>query len=135
MEWGCKTQSCRQYEIDQKRTSTQSVAQLMINDFFCLCSLEADPTGNILVQTTAARQSDSYEASATGKLVTSGPEYPNVYFDGKAASTLSDNKKMSLLEGKWESSDLHKYTFPSRHTFTAYCTIDVLDVVSSTIHG
>ena len=89
----------------------------------------------MFAQTTTARQSDSSEATATGRLVTNGPEYPDVYFEGKAASTLSDNEKMSLLEGKWESSDLHKYTFPSRYTFTACCTIDIIDIVSSTIHG
>lgn len=48
--------------------------------------------------------------------MTSGPEYPDVYVEGKAASTLSDSEKMSLLEGKWESSDLHKYAFPSRYS-------------------
>ena len=116
MERGCKNESCRQYEIDQKRMSTQSLAQLVIDYFFCLCSLEADPPSNIFTQTTTARESDSSEASATGRLVTSGPEYPVVYFEGKAASTLSDSEKMSLLEGKWENSDLHKYTFPSRYT-------------------
>lgn len=73
--------------------------------------------------TTTARQSDSSEASATGRLLTSGPEYPRVYFEGKAASTLFDYEKMSLLEGKWESSVIRKYTFPSRHTSTACCTI------------
>jgi len=40
---------------------------------------EADPPSNIFTQTTTARQSDSSEASATGRLVTSGPEYPDVY--------------------------------------------------------
>ena len=92
-ERGCKTESCGQYKIDKKKTSTQSVAQLVINHFFCLCSLEADPPSNIFAQTTTARQSDSSEASATGRLVTSSPEYPDVYFEGKAASTLSDNEK------------------------------------------
>lgn len=88
----------------------------MIDYFFCLRSLEADPPSNIFTQTTTARQSDSSEASATGRLVTSGPEYPDVYVEGKAASMLSDSEKMSLLEGKWESSDLHKYAFPSRYS-------------------
>ena len=86
----------------------------MIDYFFCLRSLEADPPSNIFARTTTARQSDSSEASATGRLVTSGPEYADVYVEGKEASTLSDSEKMSLLEGKWESSDLHKYAFPSR---------------------
>ena len=85
--------------------------------------------------TTTARQSDSSEASATGRLLTSGPEYPRVHFEGKAASTLFDYEKMSLLEGKWEGSVIRKYTFPSRHTSTACCTIDIIDIVSSTIHG
>lgn len=88
----------------------------MIDYFFCLCSLEADPPSNIFTQTTTARQSDSSEASATGRLVINGPEYPDVYVEGKAASTLSDSEKMSLLEGKWESSDLHMYAFPSRYS-------------------
>ena len=118
MERGCKTESCGQYEIDRKRTSTQSVAQLTIDYFFCLCSFEAEPPSNIFAQTTTVIESDSCEASGTGRLVTSGTEYPDVYFEEKAASTLSDNEKMSLLGGKWESSDLHKYTFPSRYTFS-----------------
>ena len=113
---GCKFESCGQYEIDPKRTSTQSVAQLVIDYFFSLPLLEADPQSNIFTQTTTARQSDSSEASATGRSVTSGPEYPDVYVEGKAASTLSDSEKMCLLEGKWESSDLHKYAFPSRYS-------------------
>lgn len=129
MERGCEIESCGQCEIDRKRTSTQSVAQLVINYFFCLCSLEADLPSNIFAQTTTVRQSDSSEASATGRLVTSGQEYPNVYFEVKVASTLSDNEKMSLLEGKWESSDFHKFTFPSSYTFTACCTIDIIDIV------
>lgn len=45
----------------------------------------------------------------------SGPEYPDVYGDSRTAKTLSDSEKTCLLEGKWESSDLHKYIFPSRY--------------------
>ena len=70
VEWGYKTESCGQYEIDGKRTSTQSVAQLVIDYFFCLYSLEADLPSNIFAQTSTARQSDSSEASDTGRLVT-----------------------------------------------------------------
>jgi len=88
----------------------------MIDYFVCSRSLEADPPSCNIFALTTARQSDSSEASATGRLVASGPEYPDVYVEGKAASTLSDSEKMSLLEGKWESSDLHKYAFPSRYS-------------------
>lgn len=52
--------------------------------------------------------------SAGAHVVRYGPQYPDVFVKGKSASILSDSEKISVLEGKWESSDLYKYTFPSR---------------------
>ena len=87
--------------------------------FTCSSSLEADSPSINFAQTTSATQSNFSEviatASATGRSTASGPEYPDVYGDSRTANTLSDSEKTCLLEGKWESSDLHKYIFPSRY--------------------
>ena len=47
-------------------------------------------------------------------MVKNGPQHPDVVAEGKTASILTDNKKISLLEGEWYSNDLYKFIFPSR---------------------
>ena len=47
-------------------------------------------------------------------MVNNGPQYPDVFAEGKTVSTLTDNEKISLLEGEWDSNDLYKFSFPSR---------------------
>lgn len=42
-----------------------------------------------------------------------GPLYLDVFSEERPA-TLSDYDKMKLLEGKWESVDLYRYSFPFR---------------------
>ena len=46
-------------------------------------------------------------------MVKNGPEYPDV-FKGKTVSSLTDNEKIVLLEGEWDSNDVYKFIFPSR---------------------
>ena len=51
-----------------------------------------------------------------------GPQYPDVFADGTATSSLTDSEKISLLEGEWESNDLYKFIFPSRFgQFKVFC--------------
>ena len=38
-----------------------------------------------------------------------GQQYPDVFAEGKTASSLTDNEKISLLEGEWNSNDLFKF--------------------------
>ena len=57
------------------------------------CSSDADAPSINFTRTTTARLSDSSgagaTASATGSMVTSGPEYPDVYIEGRTASMLT----------------------------------------------
>jgi hypothetical protein len=43
-----------------------------------------------------------------------GPLYPDSFSKNGRVKLLSDGEKITLLEGKWDSADLFKYSFPYR---------------------
>ena len=70
--------------------------------------LSVSPTRTGVVQI----ESDFYHQNQLA--LEHGPEYPDVFTEGKTTSRLTDNEKISLLEGEWDSNDLYKFIFPSR---------------------
>ena len=52
--------------------------------------------------------------NSLGQQTVTTPQYLDIFQEKRAASTLSDIEKLSLLEGQWDVEDLYKYKFPIR---------------------
>ena len=76
-------------------------------------SLSVSSTRTSVVQTESDFLSPE-SVSAGANVVKNGPQYPDVFPEGKTASSLTDNEKISLLEGVWHSNDHYKFIFPLR---------------------